>query len=273
MTASLQAPLRKWLQLYGLFFQDAIVYRANAVIWLMTDTVPSVLMPLVWLASYNHRPTIGGFTPSQMVVYYIVVLFLTCAVESHIMWDISNDIKAGLFNVWLTRPVNYMAAMYASNVSWRLMRTVIFIPLFFAVVAVFHQWVRFTPNAYDLSWRFWLAVVLGHVVSFLTSYSMGLIALTVVEARSLYNFYYLPLVIFNGQIAPLSCFPPAIAHIAYMLPFGYTIAFPAQVFLKHVSEPMLLRGYAMQVMWIALAAILARTLWRIGLKRYTAYGI
>lgn len=256
-----------------MFLQDALVYRANAVIWLMTDTVPSILMPLVWLASYNNRPTLGGYSPSQIVVYYIVVLFLTCIVESHIMWDMANDIKNGTINVWLARPVNYMAAMYASNVSWRLMRTAIFVPLFFVVVAIFHRWVKFTPDAYDYGWRFWLAVVLGHVISFLLSYAMGLISLTVVEARSIYNFYYLPLILFNGQLAPLSCFPPVIARVAYCLPFGYTIAFPAQIFLKHVPVAMMVHGFEMQIVWVVIGIAATNVLWKRGLKRYTAYGI
>src|SRR5579863_2303105 len=120
--------LTKWWAVYLVFFQDALVYKANAVIWLMTDTVPAILMPLIWLNSYNGRATIGGFTPSAMVVYYMVVLFLTCVVESHIMWDINTDVKQGKFNVYLLRPYSYMAYAYASNLSWRLMRTIMFIP-------------------------------------------------------------------------------------------------------------------------------------------------
>lgn len=265
--------LTKWFAVYAVFFQDALVYKANAVIWLMTDTVPAIIMPLIWLASYNGRPTIGGFTPSQMVVYYMIVLFLTCVVESHIMWDMNNDVKQGKFNVYLIRPYSYMAYMYASNLSWRLMRTIMFVPLFAVVLALFHRYVVWHPSLYDFGWRFWLAVVLGHLVSFGITFSLGLLSLYLVEARSVYNFYYLPLIIFSGQIAPLTLFPKGVALFAKALPFGYTLFLPTQVFLKHIHGSDLWWGYAGQVFWIVVSFTAATLLWRGGLKRYTAFGI
>lgn len=48
---SLLRPLVKWFHVYAIFFQDALVYRATAFIWLMTDTVPAIIMPLLWLSS------------------------------------------------------------------------------------------------------------------------------------------------------------------------------------------------------------------------------
>lgn len=265
--------LTKWWAVYLVFFQDALVYKANAVIWLMTDTVPAIIMPLIWLNSYNGRATIGGFTPSQMVVYYMIGLFLTCVVESHIMWDINTDVKQGKFNIYLTRPYSYMAYAYASNLSWRLMRTIMFVPLFAVVLTIFHRWVTWDPSLYDFGWRFWLSVVLGHIVSFGITYSMGLLSLYLVEARSVYNFYYLPQVIFSGQIAPLSLFPKAIAAFAGLLPFSYTIFFPIQIFLGNVHGEALWKGYAMQLLWIAISFTVSALLWRGGLKRYTAFGI
>ena len=239
----------------------------------MTDTVPAIVMPLLWLSSYNGRASINGFTPSAMVVYYMVVLFLTCAVESHVMWDMATEIKAGKFNIYLTRPYSYRAYIYASNISWRLMRTFVFIPLFAIILLMFHRWVHWNPADYDFGWQFWAAIVLGHIVSFSLSFALGLLGLYVVEVHSIYMFYYLPLVIFSGQIAPLAFFPAKVAFFAKLLPFGYTLGFPAQIFIRQTTGTMIWAGFAMQLMWIALATGLSVILWRGGLKRYTAYGI
>jgi ABC-2 type transport system permease protein len=265
--------IRLWGIVYGLFFQDALVYRANAFIWLLTDTVPAVIMPLMWLASYDGRATIGGFSPSSMVVYYMVILFLSCTVESHIMWDMATDIKDGKFNSLLTRPNSYMAYCYAGNVAWRLLRTFVFVPLFAVVLFLFHRWVHWDASDYNFGWQFWLAMILGHFVSFAISYCLGLISLYVIEARSIYMFYYLPLILFNGQIAPLSFFPPGIVKVILFLPFNYTLGFPAQVFIKQVAGAHYWQLLAVQVTWLVLALVTASALWRGGLKRYTAYGI
>jgi len=273
MAIGLYRSIRRWVCVYSVFFQDALVYRANALIWLMTDTVPAIIMPLLWLSSYNGRASINGFTPSNMVMYYMVVLFLTCVVESHVMWDMANEIKQGKFNIYLTRPYSYRAYMYASNISWRLMRTFVFVPLFAMILLLFHRWVHWEPGGYNFGWEFWVAVVLGHFVSFTISYALGLLGLYVVEVHSIYMFYYLPLIIFSGQLAPLSFFPPKVAALAMVLPFGYTLGFPAQVFIRHVTGPAIWHGFAMQLLWIAVATAGTALLWRGGLKRYTAYGI
>ena len=265
--------MRTWWIVYSVFFQDALVYKANALIWMMTDTVPAVVMPLMWLASYHGRAAINGFSPSQMVLYYIVVLFLTCLVESHVMWDMESDIRQGKFNVYLTRPFSFMSYMYASNLSWRLMRTLMFVPLFALVVLLFHHWVRLDLGAYNFGIGLWLAVILGHIISFGISYSLGLLGLIFVQVRSIYNFYYLPLIMFNGQLAPISFFPGFIRTAVSYMPFYYTLGFPAQVFLGHIAGRALVLGIEAQIAWIVIAFSLALVLWHIGLRKYTAYGI
>ncbi|MDR3711165.1 MAG: ABC-2 family transporter protein [Capsulimonadaceae bacterium] len=264
---------RKWLRVYGVFFADALAYKANAFIWLMTDAVPAFIMPLIWLSSYNGRTHIHGYSPSQMVIYYIAVLFLSSVIDSHIMWDMANDVKQGKFNIYLVRPYSYMLFCGAANLSWRLVRNLLFIPLFFIILAAFRPWVHFNAAEYDFGWHFWLAIVLGHLLSFSISYALGLVALWVIETQSLYHFYYLPLIILNGQIAPLSFFPKGLREVAIFLPFNYTLGFPAQIFVKSISEHGIYFGFAMQLAWTAIAFACAIGLWRGGLKRYTAYGI
>ena len=273
ITAGLWSGLRKWLAFYRVAFADALAYRASAVIWLLTDTFPAIVMPLIWLASYHGRPTIGGFSPSQMVVYYLNVLFLSCVVESHIMWDIASYVKDGSINSYLTRPFSFAATTYAQNVSWRLMRSLMFIPLFCLVLGIFHRWVHWDAGQYNFGWSFWLAVILGHFVSFFLAYAMGMLAFFVIEVQSIYYAYYLPEILFNGQIAPLSFFPHAIAKFANLLPFVYTMSFPAQVFVGRIKGPALWMGLAYQVGWIVIAYAAGALLYREGLKRYASSGI
>jgi len=264
---------RKWLRVYSVFFADALAYKANAFVWMMTDAVPAFIMPLLWLSSFNGRAQIHGYTPSQMVIYYIAVLFLASAVDSHIMWDMAADVKSGKFNTYLIRPYSYIAYCGAANLSWRLVRTVMFIPLFAAILWVFRKWVHFDGAGYDYGWHFWLAILLGHILSFSISYALGLVALWVVETQSLYHFYYLPLIILNGQLAPLIFFPKVLREIALFLPFSYTLGFPAQIFIHGIGERTILFGFGMQIAWTVVAIVGAIGLWRGGLKRYTAYGI
>jgi ABC-2 type transport system permease protein len=264
--------LRTWRAVFSTFLQESMVYRANMVIWILTDVVTAVTMPLIWLASYNGRASIHGFSPSQMVVYYLVILGLTSLIEAHVMWDMASEVKQGKFNQYVLRPMSFASYMFAANLGWRLVRTVLAVPLFALVTLAFHHYLPSTMQV-NAGPKFWLAVVLGHLVSFWTTYALGLLSLWLYEVRAIYNLYYLPVIIFSGQVAPLALFPAALQQVARFLPFGYTLAFPANIFLKRISPEALMFGYGMQLFWIAVASAAAVMLWRGGVKRFTAFGV
>lgn len=263
--------LRRWARIYSVFAQDALAYRAVAVIWILTDTVPALVMPLLWQASFNGRGQIKGFDPGEITAYYLVLLFVTNVVQCHQMWEMAQDIKEGRFSAYLIRPFSYRTMNYLSFLAWRIQRTVLFVPVLLVTLHLFRDQLR--GSDFEIGWPFFAALILGHFVSFFITYAFGLLALFFVETRSLFNFWYLPLILFSGQIAPLAMFPPAMQTIARLLPFRYTIALPTEIFLGRVSGTQALQGLCAQIAWIAVAWGIGHVLWRTGLKRFTGVGL
>ncbi len=263
--------IRKWSRIFSVFVQDALTYRAVAVIWILTDTIPTLVMPLIWLASFHGRSNIAGYDPSQITAYYLILLAVGNFVTCHQMWEIAQDIKDGKFSAFLLRPFGYQAYNYLGFLAWRIMRTVLFLPVFLLAAWLFRGTLHFAdyhPDGYFL-----LALVLGHFVSFCITYPVGLLALYVVETRSLFNFWFIPLVIFNGQVAPIALFPASFRWLAEALPFRYTIAFPTELFLGRLTTEQIHSGLLHQVGWIIGGLCLSTLLWRGGLKRFTGIGL
>lgn len=247
------------------------MYRAVAVIWILTDTIPTLVMPLIWLASFHGRSEIAGYNPGELSAYYLVLLAIGNFVTCHAMWEIAQEIKEGKFAAFLLRPVSYMAYHYLGYLAWRIIRVGLFVPVF-CVAAYFFR------GTLDLSHihadgYFFLALFLGHLTSFFITYPLGLIALYVVETRSLFNFWYIPLVIFNGQVAPLAMFPDYARNLAELLPFRYTVAFPTELFLGRLTTAEIHTGLLHQLGWIAAGYVVSVLLWRGGLKRFTGVGL
>jgi ABC-2 type transport system permease protein len=265
---------RWWRPRWAMFsvsLQDSLAYRAVALIWMLTDTVPAVLMPLVWLASYNGRATIGGFTPSNIVVYYLAMLALSNLMVTHIMWDMNRDIAEGRLSIFLTRPFPYIQFCYLGNISWRLMRMMLFVPLALVFVLFFRRYLAW--ESYYLGPLVWLAILVGHLLSFVIGYALGLLSLFFVEARNLYNFYYMPLVIFSGELAPLALLPGVLQRLAGWMPWRYTLSFPIELFLGRVSGAAVAEGFAVACGWMVFFYLLSRVLWRTGLRHYTGVGM
>jgi ABC-2 type transport system permease protein len=238
---------------------------------MMTDTVPAVLMPLVWLAAYNGRPAIAGFRPPDIVAYYLTTLALGNFMTSNIMWDIATDIREGRFSIFLTRPFGYMAFQYAGNLAWRVMRVGLFAPIFLLLLLFFHS--HLSWEHYYLGPAFWLAVIGGHALSFLVTYTLGLLALFFTEVRSIFMFYYMPFTFLSGQILPLALLPGWVRHAGFYAPFRYTLAFPAEIFLRQAAGREVLGGFVVLGGWLAGIALLAGIAWRAGLRQYTGVGM
>jgi len=76
----------------------------------------------------------------------------------------------------------------------------------------------------------------------------------------------------SGPMFPLALLPPFWAHALKVLPFQYMAYFPAVVFLGKVRGRDLALGLLGELFWAAFFLALARGLYRMGLRRYSAYG-
>src|SRR5580704_6765134 len=107
------ASARKWRAVFSIFIQDSIVYGASMYIWILTDLVTAVTMPLVWAkAGAMAGGAIGGFKAGDFVLYYLCLLLMNNFISSHIMWDLAMEIKEGNFTVYLVRPMSYYQYMF-----------------------------------------------------------------------------------------------------------------------------------------------------------------
>ena len=65
------ATLRKWRAIFGIYFQDGLAYRASGLIWILTDLVTAVTMPLVWANASKGSATIAGY---NMVSRFLIAM-------------------------------------------------------------------------------------------------------------------------------------------------------------------------------------------------------
>jgi ABC-2 type transport system permease protein len=264
-------PIRKWRSLFSIYLQDSLAYRASAVIWILTDTLPAMIMPLVFISAMPTGGSIAGFSAASFVTYYLVMLLLTNFITSHIMWDLAYEIRDGLFTVHLVRPISYFQVCFMRNLTWRIMRVMLFAPFFVLFLWGFRGYLEtFVPY---LGWETWAAIVLGHLVSFTFILWMAMLALFFTEIQSIFGLYYIPMLFLSGQLFPIGLLPDWAANIARYMPFYYTTAMPTELIVGRLlpadAHPMLL----MQVGFIGVQLLVAHGLWRWGLRYYTGVGM
>jgi ABC-2 type transport system permease protein len=76
----------------------------------------------------------------------------------------------------------------------------------------------------------------------------------------------------SGHMFPIDLLPPAWVMVLKALPTTYLAYFPAAVFLGKVEGPELTQGLLIGVGWAIGLMVLSRVLYRLGLRRYSAFG-
>ncbi len=262
--------LRKWKAVFTVFFQDGIAYRASGIIWIMTDLVTAVTMPLVW-AHATAGKVIAGFTTSDFVLYYLCLLLLQSFITSHIMWDLAIEIKEGNFTTALLRPVSFFQYTFLRNISWRVIRMSLFAPMFIILLFVYRGYLG-GAHVY-LGWEFWASLILGHLVSFTFVIMMAMLALFVQESQAIFELYYVPMMFLSGQLFPVSVMPGWARSLVPLFPFYYTTGCPTEILIGRVSGAAAIHNIAIQGAWVVVSYSLYRVFWAKGLKHYTAVGM
>jgi ABC-2 type transport system permease protein len=257
--------------LLRIYMEDSLAYRASAFIWMLTDVVQCLVMPLVWLSAYNGRAALGGYQPGEMVSYYVVMALVSNFITSHLMWDLAWEIKEGILSQWLLRPVPVFWMLFARNISWRLLRMVLFVPVALLAVLYYGRMVALSPL--NLGVWFWVSVLLGHLVSFLMAFALACLAFWLQEAQSVFSLYYAPMLLLSGWVAPIGLMPGWLQGLAFVMPFRYTTAVPVEIAVGKLGGDALWLSLAGQLFWIGMASLLGWFLWRRGIRQYTGVGM
>lgn len=245
-------------------------YRASMFIWL----IGAILQPVIFLSVWNavagvQGGSVGGYTAADFAAYFIVLMLVDQWTFSWIMWEYEYQIRDGTLARKLMRPVHPVVSDVADNIAYKMLTSIAIIPAAIVLTAFFHP--NFQVTALHLL-LFAPAVVLAFVLRFTLDWLLAMAAFWTTRVMAINQLYFIVMLFFSGQVAPLSLMPPAVQVIAALLPFRWMIAFPVSLVLGQLSAQEIALGFAAQVIWIGVAVSLMAVVWRAGVKQFAAVG-
>lgn len=247
-----------------------IQYRASIFIW----TIDRILEPLIYLVVWSAVAratggTVGGFDSPHFAAYFIVMMLVTQVTYTWVMYEYEYKIRHGSLSFALLRPIHPIHTDLVDNVSSKM----ITLPLMLVAAAVLV--VLFKP-AFSLSlWSaalFVPALLLAFSVKFVVEWTLALSAFWTTRVSAVNQGYFVAALFLSGQMAPLSLLPRPLQIAATILPFRWMISFPVELLLGRLSFGQAMTGLAAQAAWLALGLLLLRTIWRAGVRVYSAVG-
>lgn len=265
--------LTKYRHSFLVGLQSNLVYRWNFAIRGFFSLFHLAVVVILWGAAYLGQDTIGGFTLGQTITYFIMLIVLQFFVSAfNEDYQISEEIRNGLINQFLLKPINYFGYRFSIFLAARLVSG--FLVLFPLLIA--YPFIRdYVTFPTDL-WRIGLglpAMFIAAMVQFSIAFAFGMLTFWFLEIQ---GFVILSMAIesvLGGQIFPLDLLPPAVLRVAEYLPFYYQMYFPAAILTGRIDDPMLaVRGLLIGTGWVMVLLAFNRLLWVRGLRRHTAVG-
>ncbi len=260
--------LNKYLALTRSAWMLSLEYRAEGLVWMMTNML-SIIMMVVWMSISRNR-SVNGFSTGDFVAYYMVGLIVRQFASAWTSWEMSNEIREGSLSPQLLRPIHPIHRHVTANWAEHVMRFVLLGPIVLVVLIL-------TPDAHlfltPISISAFLFSLLGAwFITFLSDYAIGILAFWTSQATAFTQAVYGLRTVFSGVLAPIQMFPLVIQNALDWLPFRYMLAFSNEILLGQTRDERLLFGLVIQWAWVVFFFILTRILWKLGVRSYGAVG-
>lgn len=261
--------MKKYISLFHINWQNSLQYRFSLVVYIGGYSIYICVLLYLWSAIYSEGQSVGNYTLSQLMTYYILQLMINSIIFSYVSWDVIDNIKTGNFSNFLTKPLDYYVYWFTINISGKMLEAV-FIIITAGIVSIFvSDYISFPHNPVTLAY-FIISIILGIILAFEMDFCIGMLTFWLTQVRTFKYMLQTMILFFAGAMLPLDLFPPFLTKTAELLPFRYLVYFPISIYLGTVEDP--LPSFAMLLLWIILFLVLSRILLFRGIKRYEAVG-
>jgi ABC-2 type transport system permease protein len=247
----------EWMQGRSFFFLLAFSWM-----------IPPLIFLFVWYTAASGQ-AVGGLTQGEFVTYYLLFILVNQLTYAQTNWTVGDGIRDGRLSFTLLRPISPFLAPLPTELAGKAVFMIFVVPVAVLLALLLHPVLHLTHlNAL----AFIPTLALAWLLRFFWGYWLALLAFWATRADALLAVQDALIFLLAGQVAPIEVLPAPLQTMAKILPFRYMISFPIEVLTGQVNASDLLIGLAYQSGWLALALVLCITIWRTGLRRYTAIG-
>ncbi len=266
------AALNKYHQAFLVGLQSNLVYRMNFAVRGFFSLFHLAVVFILWGAAFSHSPTIGGFSFGQTLTYFLVMLVMQFFVGAfNEDYQISEEIRNGLINQFLLKPINYFLYRFSIFLAARLVTGVLVLLPLLVAIPLLQDYLTLPHEA----WRYVLgvpAMALSALIQFSIAYCFGLLTFWFLEIQGFVILSMAVESLLGGQMFPLDLMPAWIFHLAQYLPFYYQTYFPTAIFTGRIDYAAAVQGFGIQFAWVIILLAINQLLWVRGLRRHTAVG-
>ena len=273
--------IRKYVKIFRASLSERMAYRGDFLFGTLLRFFPMVTTILLWQAIYagasQRQGTTGvtrlaDFSYKEMIAYLLLTnISRMFSSMPGLAGGIARDIREGTLKRYVIQPVDLIGYLLsyraAHKVAYIVTSAIPYAILFF----ICRQFFEGFPDPATFV-GFLVSLVLSFLVGFFFETCVGMAGFWFLEITSVLYIVMTLNFFISGHMLPLDLLPKPWSTILLWLPFQYMAYFPAVVFLGKVTGWKLVGHLLLELAWAIVFMVLARVLYRIGLRRYSAYG-
>jgi ABC-2 type transport system permease protein len=266
--------LRKYFKIFRASLVERMAYRGDFLLGTLLRFLPMVTTILLWQAIYkgSGQSQLAGFAYREMIAYLLLTnISRMFSSMPGLAGGIARDIREGTLKKYIIQPVDLIGYLLAYRVAHKVAyiatSALPYAILFFICRGFFDG----LPDPATLA-AFAVSLILSFLVGFFFEACVGMVGFWFLEVTSLLYIVMTLNFFISGHMLPLDLLPWPWAGLLKALPFQYMAYFPAVVFLGKVKGAALAYYLLAELLWAVFFMLLARGLYRLGLRRYSAFG-
>jgi ABC-2 type transport system permease protein len=266
--------LRKYSKIFRVSLIERLTYRGDFFLSTLLRFLPVLTTILLWEAIFagSGKEEISGFSRKQMIAYLLLIhISRMFSSMPGLAAGITRDIRDGTLKKYLLQPIDllgYLVSYRAAHKAAYIATSSLPYALLFLLC---HRYFDHFPDPLTLA-AYLVSLFFGFLIGFYFEAAIGMIGFWFLEVTSLLYIVNTVNFVISGQMFPIDLLPPFWATLLRSLPFQYLAYFPATIFLGKTTGSALVYGLLCEMAWTLVFIVLARWFYRLGLRRYSAFG-
>ena len=267
---------RKYGKILRVTLIERMTYRGDFLLVTFLRFLPMLTTILLWEAIFkgSGKKSLSGYTFQEMIAYLLMVnISRMFSSMPGLAGGIAKDVREGTLKKYLLQPLDMIGYLLAYRAAHKISYIIAsFLPyalLFFLCRGYFAGLVPRDPGTWA---AFSGALVLAFLVGFFFEVTVGMVGFWFLEVTSILYIVMTLNFFVSGHMFPLDLLPRFFSELLKALPFSYLAYFPAAVFLGKIHGWELFWRSALGLAWAAGFFGLSRRLYKVGLRRYSAFG-
>jgi ABC-2 type transport system permease protein len=280
-----EAALRKYVRIFRVSLIERLTYRGDFLLGTILRFLPMITTILLWRAVFlgakaDGTTELAGFRYTEMIAYLLLVhISRMFSSMPGLAGGIARDIRDGTLKKYLIQPLDMLSYLLAYRCAHKVAYIVTSALPYAGIFALFSSYFERLPDWPTFA-GYLISLVLAFVIGFHFEACIGMVGFWLLEVSSLMYVVMALNFFISGHMFPLDLLPSMQvgsftidwAAVLKSLPTQYLAYFPAAVFLGKIQGADLWRGLLGGVAWAVVLIGMTRVLYRLGLKRYSAYG-